>query len=82
MTQYGVSKKEAIEELEKEVTNAWKNIIEDYVQSSDVPYTIFMFVVNLARVSNLFYKDEDGYTHPNGEIKLLITSLLVDPILI
>ncbi|XP_022144020.1 (-)-germacrene D synthase-like [Momordica charantia] len=78
MTQYGVTEKEAVEELEQQITDAWKDIIEDYVQSPHVPNTILTRVINVARVLDLFYKDQDGFTFSNGEIKLFITSLLID----
>lgn len=81
MIQYDVSEEEAIQELEKQVTNAWKDIIEDYVQSiEDVPNTILMSVINLARLSDTFYKDEDGYTYSSGETKRIVLSLVVDPL--
>ena len=82
MMQYNVLEKEAIRELlEKQVANAWKNIIEDYVESiEDVPNTIFKSVLNLARLSETFYKDEDGYTCSDGETKRIVISLVLDPI--
>ncbi|XP_022154019.1 (-)-germacrene D synthase-like [Momordica charantia] len=80
MKQYDVSEKEAVEELKKQVTNSWKEIIEDFVKSIDVPNTTFMPVLNLARLSDTFYKDEDGYTYSDGETKLIVISLLVDPV--
>lgn len=82
MIQYNVPEKEARQELEKQVTNAWKDIIEDYIKSTenDVPNTIFKSVLNLARLSDTFYKDEDGYTCSGGETKRMIISLVLDPL--
>ncbi|XP_022154020.1 (+)-gamma-cadinene synthase-like [Momordica charantia] len=81
MKQYDVSEKEATRELNNQVTNSWKEIIEDFVQSIDVPNTtFFMSVLNLARLSDTFYKHKDGYTYSDGETKLIVISLLVDPV--
>ena len=45
-----------------------------------MPVPLHTRVVNLARVMDLFYKDEDAYTHVGGVIVEGITSILVDPV--
>lgn len=78
MKQYEVSEEEAIAELEKEVVKAWKDIIEDHMKSTKLSNAILMRVLNLARLSDLFYKEEDGYTLANGATKHFITTILME----
>ena len=80
MEQYGCSEKEACVELHKQVVDAWKDINEACLYPIDVPMRILMRVVNLSRVINVLYLDEDGYTNGSGRTKLLIESLLVNSI--
>ncbi|XP_022143530.1 valencene synthase-like isoform X2 [Momordica charantia] len=80
MKQYGVSEGEAIHELEKQVIKAWKDIIEDYMKCTRFPNAILSCVMNVDRLSDFFYKEEDGYTFPNGETNRFITSMLKDPV--
>ncbi|XP_022985195.1 (+)-gamma-cadinene synthase-like [Cucurbita maxima] len=79
MEQYGCSENEACIELHKQVVDAWKDINEACLHPIDVPMPILMRIVNVSRVINLLYTDEDGYTNANGRTKFLIESLLVNP---
>ena len=47
-----------------------------------VPMPILMRVVNLARVINVIYRYEDGYTHSGTVLKDFVTSMLIDSVLI
>lgn len=80
MKEYGVSEEEAIAELENQIEKAWKDVIEDYTKSSKFPNVILDCVLNVARLSDLFYKEEDGYTFVNGQTKHFITLMLKDPL--
>lgn len=81
MKQHGVSEEETIVELEKEVAKAWKDIIEDYIKySTYISNEILLRVLNLARLSDLFYKQEDGYTFVDGETKHFIASITIEPL--
>lgn len=80
MNQYGASEEEAIVELEKEVPKAWKDVVEGYMKSNKLPKAILMRVLNLARLSDHFYKEEDGYTLVEGATKHFITSILTNPV--
>ncbi|KGN55965.1 (-)-germacrene D synthase [Cucumis sativus] len=81
MKQHEVSEEDAIVELGKEITKAWKDVIEDYImKSTKLSNAILMRVLNLTRLSDLFYKKEDGYTFVHGDTKHFITSMLIDPI--
>jgi (-)-germacrene D synthase len=80
MKLHGVSKQEVHEEFRKQVVNAWKDINKECVRPTEVPVPLLMRVLNLARVMDLLYKDEDAYTQL-GEVMIEgVTSLLVDPV--
>ncbi|KAI8005910.1 (-)-germacrene D synthase [Camellia lanceoleosa] len=74
MKQYGASEEEALVELQKRVTNAWKDINQECLRPTAVPMPLLLRVVNLARVINVLYKDEDGYTHSGTKLKGFVTS--------
>ena len=80
MKQYGLSKQEVHDEFRKQIVNAWKDINKECIRPIEVPVPLHTRVVNLARVMDLFYKDEDAYTHLGGVNVEGITSMLVDPI--
>ncbi|KAM3742147.1 hypothetical protein ACB098_07G049100 [Castanea mollissima] len=80
MKQYGVSKQEVHDEFRKQIVNAWKDINKDCIRPTEVAVPLLTRVVNLARVMDLLYKDEDAYTHLGGVMVEGITSMLVDPV--
>lgn len=81
MNQQGVSKKEAANEFMKRVKNAWKDINKEYLTCHNaIPMQLLERVVNLARVINQLYQDEDAYTHSTTKFKDIITSVLIDPV--
>lgn len=78
MKQYSVTEQEACNELNKQVVDAWKDVIEECLEPRDVPLPVLMHVVNLARVIDTVYKDGDGYTHAGGIMKTFVKSLFID----
>ncbi|KAL0550274.1 hypothetical protein IC582_014780 [Cucumis melo] len=81
--EYEVSEEEALIELEKEVGTAWKDVTEDYTKSSlKFPNVILECVLNVARLSDFFYKEVDGYTFADGETKHFIDLMLTHPVLV
>ncbi|KAG2677982.1 hypothetical protein I3760_12G121700 [Carya illinoinensis] len=82
MKQYGVSKQEAHEEFQRQIVNAWKDMNEELLKPTQVPMPLLERVLNLARVMDLLYKNEDAYTHLGGVLIEGITSLLIDPVLL
>lgn len=80
MNQYGVSEQETHEEFNKQVSDAWKDINEECIVPTVVPMSILMRVVNLARVIDVVYKNEDCYTHSRTLLKDFVTSILIDPV--
>ncbi|XWS11148.1 hypothetical protein CRYUN_Cryun38cG0058700 [Craigia yunnanensis] len=82
MKQYGVSEQVAYKEFDKQIKNAWKDINEEFLKPTAVPEEALDRILNLTRVMDLLYKDEDAYTLVGEASKTSITSLLIDPILI
>ncbi|KAL5546747.1 hypothetical protein UlMin_006434 [Ulmus minor] len=80
MKQYGGTEEEAINELRKQVSNAWKDINEECLYPNSVPMPLLIRVLNLTRVIDVVYKDEDGYTHAGIVLKDFVASLLIDPV--
>ncbi|XLR36268.1 hypothetical protein S83_064168, partial [Arachis hypogaea] len=80
MRECDISKEEAIQELQKGVTDAWKDINEECLKPTEVPRPFLMNILNLARFMDVMYKDEDCYTHAEGKMKKCIEALLVDPV--
>ncbi|XP_050899978.1 (-)-germacrene D synthase [Lathyrus oleraceus] len=79
MNEHGVTRSDAIEELSRQVTNAWKDINEELLDSTEVPKPLLMRVLNLSRVLHVLYKDEDCYTNSQGSTKNDIISTLLNP---
>ncbi|KAM3304362.1 hypothetical protein P3S67_015394 [Capsicum chacoense] len=80
MNEYGVSKQEAYSKFQKEITNGWKDINKEFFCPTEVPTFVLERVLNLARVMDTLYKNEDGYTNSKGKVKNMISSLLVESI--
>ncbi|XWS27914.1 hypothetical protein CRYUN_Cryun25bG0021100 [Craigia yunnanensis] len=80
MKQYGVSEEEAYDELNKQVHNAWNDINEEFLKPTEVTVQALNRILNLTRVIDILYKDEDAYTNIGEAAKSSITSLLIDPI--
>lgn len=80
MKQHSVTRQDTINELLRQVTSAWKDINEEFLNPTEVPKPLLMRVLNLSRVIDVLYKDEDSYTHSGGSTKNNITALLVNPL--
>ncbi|XP_057507163.1 (-)-germacrene D synthase-like isoform X2 [Actinidia eriantha] len=80
MKQHGATEEEAIVELYEQVTNAWKDMNAECLYSTKVPMPLLVRVLNLARVINVLYKDEDSYTHSGTRTKNFVTSVLIDSV--
>ncbi|KAL6314594.1 hypothetical protein AAG906_026934 [Vitis piasezkii] len=74
MKQYGVSKQEAYDELSKQVVKEWKDINQECLKSTPVPMPIITRVLNVTRMMNIFYKDEDEFGYVGKRMKDLIAS--------
>ena len=80
MKQHGVSREEAVDGFRKQIRNAWKDINEEFLRPTQVPRPFLMRILNLARIMDVLYKDEDSYTHAGGIMKNYNAALLVDPV--
>ncbi|XP_052188548.1 (-)-germacrene D synthase-like isoform X2 [Diospyros lotus] len=78
MEQYKTSEEKAVVELEKQVGDAWKDINAEMLQPTAVPMPLLVRVDNLARVINVVYKNNDGYTRSGTKLKDFITSTLIE----
>ena len=82
MKQHGIKdEKEAYEELEKLVEDAWKDVNQAMLQPYKVPKPCLDRLLNLARVPNVMYKGRtDGYTLVNDTIMHKVASVLIHPV--
>nr|WBO38676.1 terpene synthase 5 [Aquilaria agallochum] len=70
MKQYGVTRQEAVEQLSKQVNDAWKDINEECMRATAVEMQLLTPLLNLARVIHVLYNNHDGYTNPHEELDL------------
>lgn len=83
MKQHGVSEEEVRKLFSRQIEDAWKDMNQELLRPSyEVPMPLLIRVLNLARVMDLLYKEEDSYTHVGKVIRDGITSLLIDPLLL
>ena len=80
MKDYNVTVPEAKEALFKQLSNAWKDINEEYMRPTFYPMCILLRVVNLSRATDFMYKGEDHYTNSHLMFKDVIRSLYIDPV--
>ncbi|XP_061351012.1 (-)-germacrene D synthase-like [Gastrolobium bilobum] len=80
MKQHGVTKQDAIDELYRRVTSAWKDINEELLDPTEMPKPLLMVVLNLSRVIYVLYKEGDGYTHSKESTKKEIADILLKPL--
>ncbi|KAL5737834.1 hypothetical protein ACOSP7_030595 [Xanthoceras sorbifolium] len=75
----GVSEEEVIKMFRKEIFNAWKDINQEFLKptAAAAPMPILTRILNLSRVMDVIYKDDDGYTNSHV-IKHYIDSLLLN----
>ncbi|KAL0729015.1 hypothetical protein Bca4012_025108 [Brassica carinata] len=79
MKQFGVSKERAEEEIFNIVSNAWKDLNQELMRPHSVSFSLLMPILNLSRVIDVFYRYQDGYTHPEF-LKEHVVSLLIENI--
>ena len=80
MAQFGATEEEAINEFRKQVIDAWKDINKECIYPTIVPMPVLTRILNLSRVMDVVYKDQDGYTNAGIVLKDFIRSMLIDPI--
>nr|AAX40666.1 sesquiterpene synthase [Fabiana imbricata] len=82
MNDYGVTKEEAYTKMRKIIENKWKNVNRGCLKPLAVARVLPMAMLNLSRVAEFFYKDEDAYTVSKNNLRDIISMVLVDPITI
>ncbi|KAI3760923.1 hypothetical protein L1987_51327 [Smallanthus sonchifolius] len=75
MKSFGVSENEAVEAVKEIVENKWKDINEGCLKPREVPMAILAPSVSLARMVDVAYKYDDGFTFPGKTFKEYITLL-------
>jgi (-)-germacrene D synthase len=80
MKKYNVSREVAIEEGRKRISDGWKDMNKECLRPTEVPMPFLKCILNLSRFMDVFYKDKDNFTHPEGEMKTFIKLLLIDPV--
>ncbi|KAL8199346.1 hypothetical protein R6Q57_012914 [Mikania cordata] len=75
MKTYGVSENTAFEVVKTILENAWKDINEGCLKPREVPMDVLAPIVNLARMTDVTYKYNDGFTFPEKTLKEYITLL-------
>ena len=80
MKQYGLTKMEAIRELQNLVEYNHTIMNEEFLKTTDLPRQIRKQVINVARSLNVSYTEGEGFTHTKGKVDEYITSLFITPI--
>ncbi|WJX63671.1 (-)-germacrene D synthase [Trifolium repens] len=80
MKQYEISRQAAVQEGQRRIVDAWKDINEECLRPSEVPMPFLTRILNLSRFMDVVYKDKDNFTNTEGEMKTFIKALLVDPV--
>ncbi|GJW88556.1 sesquiterpene cyclase [Tanacetum coccineum] len=76
----GASEEDAIKFLSKKVEDAWKVINKECLRPTEIPMSLTIPPLNLARVSDILYKTHDAYNYAGEELISYIKSLLVHPL--
>ncbi|KAL4273730.1 hypothetical protein GQ457_13G000900 [Hibiscus cannabinus] len=79
MKQHNLSEEFTLKDFEKMLEDAWKDVNEECMRPTTVPRDLLLRHLNFARITYMFYKHGDGYTHPEY-VKDDIFALFVDPI--
>ncbi|XP_024926490.3 (-)-germacrene D synthase-like [Ziziphus jujuba] len=79
MKQHGVQEEEAYKMLRQKIEDAWKDINQELLKSTFVPTVLLGPILNLNRVSEFIYRDDDCYTKAH-KIKDDLALLLVHPV--
>ncbi|XP_068312110.1 (-)-germacrene D synthase-like [Pyrus communis] len=80
MKEHDATEEQAIIELSKQVNNAWKDVNETCHRPTIFPMQLILRIVNLARVIEVLYKHDDGFTHAGIFLKDIVVSLFVEPV--
>ncbi|KAJ0044675.1 hypothetical protein Pint_04330 [Pistacia integerrima] len=79
MKQHGVTEEEVRKLFRKEISNAWKDINQEFLKPTAVPVPLLGRILNLSRSMDVIYKEEDTYTN-SYKLKDDVASVLVNPV--
>ncbi|XP_071737920.1 beta-caryophyllene synthase-like [Rutidosis leptorrhynchoides] len=77
MKEYEVTEEYVHDLVNKKIEDAWKKITEESLICKDVPMTLIMRVINMARVMDVLYKSKDHFTQVGEELIEHVRSLLI-----
>ncbi|GAV73508.1 Terpene_synth domain-containing protein/Terpene_synth_C domain-containing protein [Cephalotus follicularis] len=80
MKQYRVSEEEVNKEIDKRITNAWKDANEECTKSTPISMDLMMPILNAIRMADLIYKYDDGFTTSEKSLNVHILSLFINQI--
>ncbi|KAM3357231.1 hypothetical protein P3S68_023945 [Capsicum galapagoense] len=76
MKEYGASRQEANAEVEKNLTNAWKDMDTEFLHSThEIPMFVLELVINIARSAYIF--KENDLQLPKGNLKTRLPCCLL-----
>nr|ADT64306.1 E-beta-farnesene synthase 1 [Artemisia annua] len=78
----GASEEEACEYISGKVEDAWKVINRESLRPTAVPFPLLMPAINLARMCEVLYSVNDGFTHAEGDMKSYMKSFFVHPMVV
>ncbi|KAL2245371.1 UNVERIFIED_CONTAM: Germacrene-D synthase [Sesamum indicum] len=82
MNENGASREEAFAKLQEQVTKAWKDMNQESLWPTiPVSMPVLTRVLNFTRIVHLFYVEGDEYTNSKANIKDIIHSVLVEPVM-
>ncbi|KAG0454495.1 hypothetical protein HPP92_023787 [Vanilla planifolia] len=80
MEEYNYTKEEACKKLLEMAENAWKTLNQELLLLTNIPLSLVRPIINISRVTALFYRDKDDYTHPQGTMRDNIKLVMLEPI--
>ncbi|PKA52858.1 (-)-germacrene D synthase [Apostasia shenzhenica] len=78
--EHGCLEEEACKKLMEMVDDSWKIINREYVVCKNIPLSLMVPAVNLARFNYFVYKGKDIYTHADEIMRDNISKVLIEPI--
>jgi len=58
-----MTREASIQECQKRVAIAWKDLNKECLRPTEVPIDFLARALNFSRFMNVFYTDKDNYTH-------------------
>nr|GEY86678.1 (E)-beta-farnesene synthase-like [Tanacetum cinerariifolium] len=75
----GATEEEACEYISRKVKDAWKVINRESLRPTAVPFPLLMPATNLARMREVLYSVDDGFTHAGEEMISYMKAYFVHP---